>query len=300
MYTYDNPSINLHILNYCFQAAMRIAKSIFRTLSRNVLRVFERRCFMIDQSTAFLFVAVVTASAVEATEALTIVLASGITRGWRSTLEGMLVAIVSLVTIVGVVGTALIQYVPVHVLRTVVGTLLLIFGLQWLTRNILRVTGFKERHDEADIYGKEVATLSKDKGILRGQRDSLAFAVSFKGVFLEGMEIIIIVISFGLGSGSYDQLGTAALGALLAVGVMAVIGAVVARPLAKVPENYMKLGVGNLLTTYGMFWMGEGVGVEWPLGDLSILILLAIVFLATLGLIAYFKRVHENKLEARV
>lgn len=254
---------------------------------------------MIDQSTVLLFSTVVMASAVEATEALTIILASGITRGWRSTLEGTLFAIVSLAMIIAVVGPALIQYVPIHTLRIVVGTLLLIFGLQWLTRNILRETGFKARHDEADIYSKEVATLSKEKGFLRGQRDPLAFAVSFKGVFLEGMEVIIIVISFGSASGSYNQLGTAALGALVAVGVMAVIGAVVARPLAKVPENYLKLGVGNLLTVYGTFWMGEGAGVEWPLGDVFILILLAIIFSATLVLIAYFKQVHKRKLEAQ-
>jgi uncharacterized membrane protein len=185
-------------------------------------------------------------------------------------------------------------------LRIVVGTLLLIFGLQWLTKAILRETGFKTLHDECDIYDKEVATLSKEKGILRGQRDSLAFAVSFKGVFLEGMEVVMIVISFGLANGSHDQLGTAALAALVAVGVMSVVGAVVARPLARVPENYMKLGVGNLLTVFGVFWMGEGVGVQWPLGDIFLLVLLAIIFLATLGLVAYFKRVHESKMEVPV
>ncbi len=255
---------------------------------------------MIDQSTVLLFIAVTLASAVEAVEALTIILASGITRGWRSTFEGALLAIVCLAAIVLVLGTALIQYVPLYILRTVVGTLLLIFGLQWLTKAILRETGFKAPHDEHDIYDKEVATLSTEKGILRGQRDSLAFAVSFKGVFLEGMEVIMIVISFGLASGSHDQLGTAALGALVGVGVMSIIGAAVARPLARVPENYMKLGVGNLLTVFGLFWMGEGVGVQWPLGDIFLLVLLAIIFFATLGLIAYFKRVHESKMEVRV
>ena len=254
---------------------------------------------MIDQSTALLFVTVALASAVEATEALTIILASGLTRGWRSTIEGALLALACLVVIVGVVGTALIQYVPLYVLRTVVGTLLLIFGLQWLTKAILRQTGFRATHNERDIYDKEVATLSKEKGILQGQRDSLAFAVSFKGVLLEGMEVVMIVISFGLANGSRDQLGTAALGALVAVGVMSVIGAAVARPLARVPENYMKLGVGILLTVFGLFWMGEGAGVQWPLGDVFLLVLLAIILLATLGLITYFKRVHESEMEVR-
>jgi uncharacterized membrane protein len=255
---------------------------------------------MIDQSAVLLFITVALASAVEATEALTIILASGITRGWRSTFEGAILALACLAVIVGVAGIALIQYVPLYVLRIVVGTLLLIFGLQWLTKAILRQTGFKAPHDERDIYDKQVATLSRETGILRGQRDSLAFAISFKGVLLEGMEVIMIVISFGLANGSQDQLGTAALAALVAVAVMTAIGAVVAKPLTKVPENYMKLGVGNLLTVFGLFWMGEGVGVQWPLGDIFLLVLLAIIFLATLGLIAYFKRVHESQTEVEL
>lgn len=254
---------------------------------------------MIDQSAVLLFITVALASAVEATEALTIILAAGITRGWRSTFEGALLAIACLGVIVGIAGTALIQYVPLYALRIVVGTLLLIFGLQWLTKAILRQTGFKAPHDERDIYEKEVEALSKNRGI-RGQRDSLGFAISFKGVLLEGMEIVMIVISFGLANGSQNQLGTAALAALAAVAVMTAIGAVVAKPLTKVPENYMKLGVGNLLTVFGLFWMGEGVGVQWPLGDIFLLVLLAIIFLATLGLIAYFKRVHESQTEVEL
>jgi len=252
---------------------------------------------MIDQSLVLLFITVALASAVEATEALTILLASGITRGWRSTFEGAFLALACLAVIVVGVGTALIRYVPLDVLRTVVGMLLLIFGLQWLTKAILRQTGFKPPHDEHDIYNKEVASLSKGTGILRGQRDSLGFAVSFKGVLLEGMEVVMIVIGFGLATKSGNQLGTASLGALLGVGVMVAVAAVVAKPLAKVPENYMKLGVGCLLTLFGTFWMGEGVGVQWPFDDAFLLVLLAIIFLATLCLIAYFKRVHESGLE---
>ncbi len=243
-----------------------------------------------------MFITVALASMVEATEALTILLAAGITRGWRSTFEGALLALACLAVIVAGVGTALIRYVPLDVLRTVVGTLLLIFGLQWLTKAILRQTGFKAAHDEHDIYDKEVAALSKESGI-RGQRDSLAFAVSFKGVLLEGMEVVMIVISFGLGYRSGDQLGTAALGAFVGVAAMVALAAAVAKPLTRVPENYMKLGVGNLLTVFGLFWMGEGVGVQWPLGDAFLLVLLAIIFLTTLGLIAYFRRVYESGME---
>lgn len=253
---------------------------------------------MIDQSTALLFITVALASAVEATEALTIILASGVTRGWRSTFEGALLALACLAVIVATVGTALINYVPLFALRIVVGTLLLIFGLQWLTKAILRQTGFKSAHDERDIYEKNIAALSSKERGVRGQRDSLAFAVSFKGVFLEGMEVVMIVISFGLGTGSSNQLETASLAAVFAVAVMCALGALVAKPLARVPENYMKLGVGNLLTVFGLFWMGEGVGVQWPLGDLFIPVLLAIIVLATLGLVTYFKRVHKKTMEA--
>ena len=243
-----------------------------------------------------MFITVALASAVEATEALTILLASGITRGWRSTFEGAMLALACLTVIVLVVGTALINYVPLYALRTIVGTLLLIFGLQWLTKAILRQTGFKAPHNEHDIYNKEVAVLSKDAG-LRGKRDSLGFAVSFKGVLLEGMEIVMIVISFGLATRSGNQLAVSSVAAFAGVAVMVAIAAVVAKPLAKVPENYMKLGVGILLTVFGMFWMGEGVGVQWPFGDAFIPVLLAIVFLATLGLIAYFKKVHKSETE---
>jgi len=252
----------------------------------------------VDQSTILLFITVALASAVEATEALTILLASGITRGWRSTFEGALLALACLAIIVAAVGPALINYVPLFALRIVVGTLLLIFGLQWLTKAILRQTGFKAAHDERDIYEKNIASLSSKERGVRGQRDSLAFAVSFKGVFLEGMEVVMIVISFGLGGGSSDQLLTASLAALLAVAVMSVIGALAAKPLQSVPENYMKLGVGALLTTFGLFWMGEGVGVQWPLDDLFIPILLGVIVLATMISIAYFKRVRISRTEA--
>jgi uncharacterized membrane protein len=252
---------------------------------------------MIDQSTILLFITVAVASAVEATEALTILLASGITRGWRSTFEGAALALACLAVIVLAVGTALINYVPLYILRTVVGMLLLIFGLQWLTKAILRQTGFKAAHNEHDIYDKEIAALSKDAGI-RGKRDSLGFAVSFKGVLLEGMEVVMIVISFGLATRSGNQLVTASLGALVGVGVMVAVAAALAKPLTRVPENYMKLGVGCLLTVFGMFWMGEGVGVIWPMGDAFLLVLLAIIFLSTIGLIAYFERFRKAEAEA--
>jgi uncharacterized membrane protein len=243
--------------------------------------------------TIALVLTVMAASAVEATEALTIILASGITRGWRSTWEGAALALVALAAIVAVLGTTIIQHVDVNILRVVVGTLLLIFGLQWLTKAILRASGYKALHDEAKIFEREVAELSREQSIMKGRRDSLAFVVSFKGVFLEGMEVIMIVISFGLSNGNdYGQLKYAAIGALIAIAVIALKGAVVAKPLSRVPENTLKLGVGILLVIFGIFWMGEGAGVRWPMEDTFLLVLFLIIGLTTFGLIFYFKRLH--------
>ncbi|MGP8080102.1 MAG: COG4280 domain-containing protein [Dehalococcoidales bacterium] len=250
---------------------------------------------MFSGSTIVLIITVMAASAVEAVEALTIILASGITHGWRSTWEGAIVAFLALAGVVAVLGTTIIHHVDIDVLRVIVGTLLLIFGMQWLTKAILRSSGFKALHDEARIYEKEVEELKKEKHIRTGKRDSVAFVVSFKGVFLEGMEVVMIVITFGLSNGNdYSQLKWAALGAVIAIAVIAVISAIVAKPLAKVPENTLKLGVGIILVSFGMFWMGEGAGVKWPLSDLFILILAAIITATTFGLIGFFKRVHDR------
>ena len=238
-------------------------------------------------STLLLLITVILTSAVEMVETLTIVLASGMTRGWRSTIEGTVVALITLAAIVVILGLTLINYVPVDILRLVVGFLLLIFGLQWLSRAILRASGYKALRDEAAVYQNKVETLSRSGGILHGKRDSLAFAISFKGVFLEGLETVIIVISFGAPTG---QLGIAALGAVIAALIMGIAGIVMARPLTRIPENYIKLGVGTLLTAFGIFWLGEGVGIEWITDDVFLLILFAILVLTAYGLIKYFKR----------
>ncbi len=224
-------------------------------------------------SIGFLLFAVITASVVEMVEAMTIILASGITRGWRSTLEGTAVALLALAAIVAVLGPALVNFVPIHLLRVVVGTLLLIFGLQWLRKAVLRASGYKSLHDEAGIYAAEVKALSQTPAVVRGKRDPVAFAVSFKGVFLEGLEVIVIVISFGVPAGPLGIPPAGAAGAALVVGV---VGAVLAKPLAGVPENSMKLVVAVMLVTFGAFWMGEGAGIEWPTGDLFILVLLGL------------------------
>jgi len=225
------------------------------------------------------------ASAVEAVEALTIVLASGLTRGWRSTLEGAGAALLLLSALVVAFGPALARYVPIDVLRLVVGVLLLIFGLQWLRKAILRASGDKAKHDEDQIFRREVELLGAAPRSRTG-RDALAFTVSFKGVFLEGMEVVIIVITLGASGG---RIGLAALGAGAAVVVVALAGLAVHRQLAEVPENAMKMVVGLLLSSFGTFWMVEGAGVDWPGSDAAILALLAFYGLVALGLVTVLR-----------
>ncbi len=236
--------------------------------------------------TVLVALAVFGASAVEMVEALTIVMASGFTRGWRSALEGSAVAVLCLAVLVAAVGPALIHYVPLNVLRLVVGSLLLVLGLQWLRKAVLRASGYKAKHDEEAIYRREVDRL---KGVSRSGsgRDATGFVISFKGVFLEGMEVVMIVLTLGLSSG---QLGLATVSAAAAVLVVGAVGVVVARQLSEVPENAMKMGVGLMLVTFGTFWGGEGAGLRWPGADLSLLALLAVYGVATWALVGLLTR----------
>jgi uncharacterized membrane protein len=229
--------------------------------------------------------AVFLASAVEMVEALTIVLAVGFTRGWRSAFEGVAVALLVLAGLVVALGPALVHYVPLSVLRLVVGTLLLIFGLQWLRKAILRSAGLKAKHDEDAIFAEHVAELSEappSKG-----RDATAFTVAFKGVFLEGLEVVVIVIT--LGSTSH-RLGLAAAAAGAAALVVLVVGLIVHRQLSGVPENAMKMGVGLMLVSFGTFWSAEGVHVNWPGSELAIPVLVAFYGLVAWLLVAALRR----------
>jgi uncharacterized membrane protein len=231
-----------------------------------------------------LFLAAFLACAVEMVEALTIVLAVGVTRGWRSAITGTLSALAALTVVVAVLGPALAQ-VPIDALRLVVGTLLLIFGLQWLRKAILRAGGIKALHDEDSIYAREVAELE-----LHGERpahDWYAFTVAFKGVFLEGLEVAFIVVTFG---GSQHHVGLAALGALAALVIVLVVGLIVHAPLSRVPENTLKFGVGVMLTSFGIFWSGEGAGLDWPGGDLAILVLIGFVVATAFVLVEVLRR----------
>lgn len=219
------------------------------------------------------------AAFVEWVEALTIVLAMGLTRGWRSALTGAAAAIVALAAFTVVVGYALTRWLPRSALQLVVGVLLLSFGLQWLRKAILRSAGLKAKHDEDDEYRRQTAaaTAAPERGA--PGLDWFGFVVSFKGVFLEGVEVVFIVITFGLSASHVD---IAAIAAVLAGLVVVAAGVVAARPLAKVPENTLKYAVGLMLATYGTFWSVEGLGalhggasVEWPGGDWALLVILA-------------------------
>ncbi len=219
------------------------------------------------------------ASVVEFVEALTIVLAVGMTRQWRSTLVGVVAAMVALTVIVGVFGTAIVVFIPIAILRLVVGAFLLVFGLQWLCKAILRATGARAKHDEAAIFEREVAQLRAEAPVPAEGMDWISFTVAFKGVLLEGLEVAFIVVTFGASAG---QLGPAALGAAIAGALVLAVGAVLHRPLARVPENGLKYGVGLMLVTFGTFWAGEGVGIAWPGSDAVLLVLLAAYLAASL------------------
>lgn len=206
-------------------------------------------------------------------EALTIVLAAGVTRGWRSSLVGVGAATLALAAVVAALGPAL-TLVPLNVLRLVVGGLLLVFGLQWLRKAILRASGFKELHDETAIFARE---LEQARGAAVDERagiDWYGFTLSFKGVFLEGMEVAFIVLTFGSTQGSIPL---AAVGAAVALVLVAGVGIAVRAPLARVPENWMKFAVGTMLTTFGIFWSAEGAGAHWPGSDAALLGVLAFV-----------------------
>ena len=240
---------------------------------------------MSTSSTVVLLLAVFGASTVEMVEALTIVVAAGTTRGWRSALEGAAAAVIVLGALVGAVGIPLIHYVPLDALRVVVGALLLVLGLSWLRKAILRASGHKAKHDEDAIFAETAADLRRhdgtadlrrpdgtadlDRGTGRSgsrRRDGVGFAVAFKGVFLEGTEVVLIVVSLGA---SQHRLGLAALAAAAAAVMVAVVGLIVARQLAAVPENTIKTVVGIMLMSFGLFWVGRepastGPGATWP------------------------------------
>ncbi len=219
-------------------------------------------------------------------EALTIVLAMGVTRGWRSALAGTGAALLALAAIVAALGPAL-TIIPIEVLRLVVGALLLVFGLQWLRKAILRASGWRALRDEDAVFEREAAAARSAAHEEHAGVDWYGFTISFKGVLLEGLEVAFIVITFGSTQGSIPL---AAVGAGGAAVLVVVAGVVVRGPLSRVPENTLAFAVGVMLTTFGTFWGAEGAGVDWPGEDASLPGVLVFVLLVSLGFVTALRR----------
>ncbi|MGH2842891.1 MAG: COG4280 domain-containing protein [Solirubrobacteraceae bacterium] len=232
-----------------------------------------------------LVVSVFIACSVEAIEALTIVLAVGATRSWRSAMTGVGVALVALAIVTAALGPALTA-LPINVLRVAVGGLLLIFGLQWLRKAILRASGLKALHDEEAAFLEETEA-AREAGAVAAGFDHYAFLISFKGSFLEGLEVIFIVLTFGANQKNVPLAAAAAAAAVLLV---VAVGAAVRAPLARVPENALKFVVGVMLTSFGIFWSGEGAHAHWPGSDLALLVVIPAVALFALGTVAALRR----------
>ena len=238
-------------------------------------------------STAALFIAVFLACAVEAVEATTIVLAAGTARDWRSAGVGTGAALVALAAVVAILGPA-VSDIPLRGLRVVVGALLLVFGLQWLRKAILRASGHKALHDEDKLFAEHMA----DAAAQQSRRFMLApdwygFTLAFKGVLLEGLEVVFIVLTFGAND---KNVGMATIAAACAVVLVVAAGFAIRAPLARVPENTMKFVVGIMLTSFGVFWGGEGAGATWPGSDAALLVIIPAVALLGIGLTALLRR----------
>jgi uncharacterized membrane protein len=223
------------------------------------------------------------ASTVEFVEALTIVLVVGLTINWRSSLLGAALAAGALAIIVAIFGVSLVKFVPIEALRLVVGIILVMFGMKWLKKALLRYSGRKALHDEEAIYEEEQAALRARGEVMSQKIDTFGVVTSFKSVLLEGMEVAFIVITFGLtGNGSLAKISpqaahiaqtnsllSAIIGAALAGVLVIGAGSLVRAPLSRVPENTLKFVVGIMLTSFGTFWGGEGLGINWQMGKLT-------------------------------
>ncbi len=251
---------------------------------------------MLTTASITLIVTVFIACAVEAVEAFTIVLAMGVTRGWRAAIAGAITALVVLSILTAAVGVALAHYLSATLLQFIIGPLLLIFGLQWLRKAILRSSGLKAIHDEEKAFREEQEAARRASHETRLGLDWFAYVVSFKGVLLEGLEVVFIVITFGLQAQTKTPgaMVYASAGALLAILLVTLAGAIVRHPLSAVPENTMKYAVGLLLSTFGLFWSVEGMGffgphaqsLEWPGREWALLAVLATWFLVSRLLVA--------------
>lgn len=222
---------------------------------------------------------------VEFIEALTIILAVGAVRGWKSAVLGGLSAVVVLGVLVAIIGAPLVHIMEVRWVQLIVGLFMLLFGIRWLRKAILRYSGLKSLHSEADNYEEELARQQAAGEVAQGI-DKFAFATAFSGTFLEGLEAIFIVITFGL---STKSMGPAVMGAAAAFVVIALLGVALRKPLSAVPENTMKFVVGVMLTSFGAFWAGESMKVAWPQGDVSIIYLIATLIVMSFLLVQWIK-----------
>lgn len=234
------------------------------------------------------------ASLVECVEALTVVLAVGVVRGWRDALVGSAVAVLVLLGLVWLLGSALTR-IPLQDVQLFVGALLLLFGMRWLRKAILRAGGVLALHDEAAIYTRQTQSLAGADARRHGW-DKLAFAAAFKITMLEGIEVVFIVIA--IGAGGRGLMLPAGIGAAAALVVVVALGALVHRPLARVPENTLKFVVGALLCAFGTFWVGEGMGDAWPGHDLAILVLVAVWLVVALGCVRHIRNRDTRQHEA--
>ena len=237
------------------------------------------------------------ASAVEFVEAFTIVLVVGITINWRSSLLGAFAAAATLAVIIATLGVALVKWVPINDFRLVVGIILILFGLKWLKKSILRYSGLKALHDEEAIFEETMAEIRARGETVAPRFQPFGVALAYKSVLLEGLEVAFIVITFGssVTTTSGNGIASAAIGAAVAGILVIAAGAIIRAPLTRVPENTLKFIVGIMLTSFGTFWAAEGFSFnphnnfEWPLSDAFILIIIVIYLLASYGLITWLK-----------
>lgn len=219
-------------------------------------------------------------SSVEAVEAMTIVLAVGIVRGWRSALAGTAAGLLTLAAIIAIFGPA-IAAIPIAVLQIAIGALLVLFGIRWLRKAILRSAGVVALRDEAALFVEETRAL-QGAPVSARQWDAVAMLASYKAIVLEGIEVVVIVIGVGAVG---NRLVSASIGALAACALVVVAGVLLRQPLSRVPENALKYVVGVMMTAFGLFWFGEGIGIEWPYADAAILGLIGVLFVgSTIGI----------------
>ncbi|MEK1893842.1 MAG: COG4280 domain-containing protein [Rhizobium sp.] len=227
-------------------------------------------------------------SLVEVVEAFTIILAVGVTQSWRPAFIGTGLALAVLAILVLALGP-LLGMIPIELMQFVIGTLLILFGLRWLRKAILRASGFIALHDEEKAFAEETDNLRRQASDRRA--NVLAAIVAFKAVLLEGVEVVFIVIATGAGHG---MIGYASIGASAACLLVLVIGIFVHKPLSRVPENSLKFVVGVLLSAFGVFWVGEGIGAEWPGSDLSLLPILAVLIVVSVGLVRMLQQYFDT------